>query len=435
MKLRNALTLVFISSAGLLAAQTDTFRLDSYKARYERRPAMSLNAQASFRGAYGNYREANNFGSGSARLFWQELRNTNDLISSWFLSGDLQGSFGQPTSLSAQSYNAGYLNMALQRERTHYYRENRFWGWGGALNANGGLISLDNSRSLNLILSPTVFRGWGRIEFAEDALLAYWMLEDLQDAGVISSFTPDDITALARTITDIIGNRTFDFRRRRIYELDQLQNTVREAGLVGQESFPLFAILNDNWAFANRSALPHGKRLAYGLEGTVSPQWGRSNDPFDFSTIFYTYGMGFAEFSSARIHNNRGGGQWTARIGGGYYFARRKFEEQAWQPAREDPFAQASLGYTYRWLPSSRTALNWANELEATSGLPNVLNPFVFSANEKQASWNSTLELNYFISYQWSFRLRAGGNLFYRDLQQRISFNPELFFSTNYFFF
>ena len=42
------------------------------------------------------------------------------------------------------------------------------------------------------------------------------MVEDLREAGVISSYSPEDITTLARTITDIIGNRTFDIRRRRI---------------------------------------------------------------------------------------------------------------------------------------------------------------------------------------------------------------------------
>lgn len=243
MKQKNALLLFFIFWAGLITAQTDTFELSSYKARFERRPAMSLNGQASFRGYYGNYREAENSGSGFARLTWQELRNTDKLISSWFLSGSLQGGFGRSTSLSAETYDAGYLNTTIQRERTHYYRENRFWGWGGALNANGNLISLNNSRSLGLGLSPTVFRGLGRIEYAEDALLANWMLENLRETGVIGNFTPDDITALARTITDIIGNRTFDLRRRRIYELDQLQSTVRKRGLADRESFPLFAIL------------------------------------------------------------------------------------------------------------------------------------------------------------------------------------------------
>lgn len=431
---QNALSILFIFAATLAGAQSDTFNLSSYKARYERRPAMSLNGQANFQGNYRNYREAENSGSARARLYWQELRNTDALISSWGLSGSLQGGFGQSSGLSSGRYNSGYFSATIQREQSHYYRENRFWGWGGALHSDGSLTSLNNiNRNLDFRLAPKIFRGLGRIEFAEDALLAHWMIEDLQEAGVVTDFTPEDITALARTITDLIGNRTFDFRRRRIYELGQLHSTLQERGLAERESFALFAILNDNWAFANRSTLPHGRRLAYGLEGNFDSNWNREENPVINSTRFYTYGLAFAEFSTARIHNNRGGGQWTAMLGGGYYYSRRKYDKDNWLPSKEGPFARASVGYIYRWLPSSRTTLSWDNTVTATWGLPNTLNPFISSEN--QASWNSGLDLDYFINYQWSFRLRAGTYLFYNEIPDRIVFSPEFQFSTFYYIF
>ena len=74
MSTKNALSILFIFGAGLIGAQSDTFNLNSYRARYERRPAMSLHGQANFQGYYRNHREAENSGSASARLYWQELR-------------------------------------------------------------------------------------------------------------------------------------------------------------------------------------------------------------------------------------------------------------------------------------------------------------------------------------------------------------------------
>lgn len=432
MKLRNVLLLLFIFSAGSMAAQTDTFDLSSYKARFERRPAMSLAGQANFHGNYGMDQTAENAADMSGAFYWQELRNTDALISTWWLSGGLQGAFGQSGGSNNDSYNAGGMSVNSQWEQSHYYRPGRFRGFGGTLQSIGSLSSLNNnSQNLSIKLAPAVFMGRGRIEFAEDALLASWMIEDLEEAGVTGGHSSEDIAALARTITDIIGNRTFDFRRRRIYELERLQSTLRERGLAEEESFALFAILNDNWAFANRSSLPHGNRLTYGLEADAYSRWAHFND-FS-STQFYNYGLGFVEYTRARIINNNGGGQWAARLAGGYYYSLRKVNEENWQRGRDGVLAQARLSYTRLWLPSSRTTISWVNVASVTLGLTEALNPLSFTENE--ARWISLLNMDYFINYQWSFRLRASANFVYRGTPDQLGFVPNLNFSTYYYIF
>lgn len=435
MNFKNALLFLFIFAAGLLAAQDSLYNLSEYKARYERRPAMALNGQANFSGNYQKNDAARNTLRSSANILWQEFRNTDALISSWRLSSRLSGDLGRVAggTFSNERYHTASFDLSLGWERLHYYRESRFRGWGGAAQAYGALSSFqDNSRNLDLGLAPSVFIGSGRIEFAEDALLARWMLEDLQQAGAAGGYGPEDIAALARTITDIIGNRTFDFRRRRIYELDRLQSTLVERGVAEGGDFALFAILNDNWVFANRSILPHGNRIAYGLQAEAFSRWNRSGD-FSRSRPD-AYGLAFVEYVHARIINNRGGGQWTARAEGGYFQSWEKATGLNWKTDAEGPFAQVRLGYTHRWLPSSRTALAWVNEAAFTWGFSDDP-PFISSLSGKQGRWNSILELDYFINYQWAFNLRASAAFLYEQRTDTLLLSPGFNFSTLYYFF
>ena len=105
--------------------------------------------------------------------------------------------------------------------------------------------------------------------------------------------------ALARSITFIIGNRVFDLRRRRIYGLEQLQQTLLERGITQEESFQLFAILNDNWAFANRATLTHGNRFSYGLSSSSNGFIERFEEQEDTDRNLEVEVGGFAEYTRA----------------------------------------------------------------------------------------------------------------------------------------
>ncbi len=437
MKQRNALFLCFIFWAGIVTAQTDTFELSSYKARYERRPAMFLDGAMAFDGNYADRKSAFNSGLAAARLNWQELRNTDELASFWSFSGDMEGTLNLYSSAISGRYNTAGIDVYSLWNRRHYRQDNRFWGWAGTFRADGNLSSLrENDRRFYTYLTPAVFRGRGRIEYAEDALLSSWMLEDLQKAGVIGSYSGSDITTLARTITDIIGNRTFDLRRRRIYELERLQGTLLELGLSEEGNFQLFAILNDNWAFANRNYLPHGNRLTYGVEGTAYHRWSRFEEAA--RNTFACNGLAFLEYIHGRVINNRSGSSWVLRAQGGYQQIMDKLNKEEWEAPREGLFAMLSAGYTYRWFPSSRTSLTWTNTAsmdwgERDSGATNTLGGLV--EFDQRADWISNLELDYFINYQWSFQLRARASMLYRMDPGLLSFNPSFSFNTVYYFF
>jgi len=67
--------------------------------------------------------------------------------------------------------------------------------------------------------------GKGRIENVTDAQMAYNILNDLKKNNLLSAdFNNEDINGLAKTITRLNNTRLFDFRRKHIFELKQIDS-------------------------------------------------------------------------------------------------------------------------------------------------------------------------------------------------------------------
>jgi hypothetical protein len=93
--------------------------------------------------------------------------------------------------------------------------------------------------------------GKGRIEMVGDAQMALFILNDLQQQGLLNGpVLPEVASNFARLITDIHNQRVFDFRRKRIYEFTQIDSFLRSNGLVSTPDIRHFTIINDNWTLA-----------------------------------------------------------------------------------------------------------------------------------------------------------------------------------------
>lgn len=293
--------LAFLACTSALLAQNGLYDLSNYKARFERRPGLQVSGRAGINGAYDKTSLPGNSFSISSNSFGFLNRNTDTLVATNSFTSNLRSSISSrnssalPSAPSTASFYTAEFDLGTERL---YYQPNRqkFWGWRGTLKATQEGNNTPNSfADSELAATPSLFRGLGRIEFAEDALLATWMMQDLRDAGVINTYSAEDLEFLARTITDIIGNRVFDNRRRRIYELKQLTQTLLESGLVEEESFDLFAVLNDNWAFANRATLRHGSLFRYGIQGAADGRIRRDTEQ-DNQRIVNLSGGAFLEY-------------------------------------------------------------------------------------------------------------------------------------------
>ena len=442
MLLRHLICFVVILLPVFMLAQDLSYDLSQYKARYERRPGLSFFGQASLSGAYDESRAANNgFGINSNSAGFLN-RNTDNLVVTNALASELRFSVGStspnfpgnPPSTSS-SYTSGFR---IATDRLHNKPgSQKFWGWGSSFSATQRGNNTPNTlASSNLAIAPSLSRGTGRIEFAEDALLATWMMQDLRAANIIDHFTNEDVERLARTITDIIGNRVFDLRRRRIYELRQLNQALLETRLVGEESFDLFAILNDNWAFANRAVLQHGSRFRYGFQGIADGEIQRDEERDNNRLVALSGGV-FAEYEHHRIvARNNGSHGMGARVDLLHLFQGSQIADADFGVNRQWWQANLSLFYRRVWLPNSRSRLSWMNELLFNEPISsNVGSLPSNSLNFNRTSLRSTLFVDYFLTYNWTIRINA--NLRTEQLQNpdRFTLAHAISFSTRYFLF
>jgi hypothetical protein len=421
-------------------SQLQPYPIDQYKARFDRRPAMFIDPEIRYNGSLSNNNKANNALSLGLPLQWSLSTNTDEQIINWSLNSSVAGQFGltdsSPTNFKDR-YSSFTSSLNLSREVRNFYAPSKFWGWTGRLIASTANASRDDGvHNYRLIPSLGLFHGHGRIEFAEDALLANWIMEDLANAEVINRYEAEDVELLARTITSIIGNRTFDFRRRRIYELRQLYQTLADNGIVTEESFDLFAIINDNWAFANRATLRHGRQLTYGVDaGTVY----LDNDRFQSSFIireFNANGGAYVRFEDAKIVNNNGSRLWTIDFSGGYNYTERDFSDISGIATDEIWNARLSASYQYDWLPISRMAFSLRGSFVWDRLFPSEEDDFPFFT-KNQLSFNGFFSADYFVNYQWSISCSASVFAGYSISEERqdLLIRPRFLLSSRYFIF
>jgi hypothetical protein len=434
MKTFFTLFVCLLASISFLSAQSTPYDISNYRARFDRRPLMQLNTNINYSGRHSQDDIASNRTSLSLPLWWFLRSNTDERILNWNFSSDVRAFFGQQPGFqfpaSKDRYNVFAARFTANRTVYHYRSPENFWGWGAFAAAQGDVNSsktLDIDDNLSVQLAPRIFMGKGRIEFSEDALLANWMVQDLAEVGVISDYTPEQVEQVARAVTAIIGNRTFDFRRRRIYELRSLQQAFFDAGLVNEESFDLFAIINDNWAFANWASLPRGNRLTYGLRGEGRYSRNFQPEEFELESSRFLEGGVFAEYAMAKIINNNGSSIWNFSLAGNFLEDQFLFNNN--DTERSSLYASANVNYARVWLPSSRMTFSWRNAVGADHFFKTG-DEFedVFFRSRSNINLSSRFEVDYFVSYQWTILISLGviGDYLYDRDDPLLQFRPSV---------
>ena len=429
--------LLFLLLSFSLTAQS--YEISEYKARFERRPFLELNPRLSYSSNLSNNEFTPNDHQAGASLsaFWRESSNLDHRIRSWSVSSNMGFNFRNYDDADELDRSNSSMFLQADLEQYNYRENNKFWGVRGNAFLNSqrskeGLESADRRTQFSLI--PGVFFGTGRIEFSEDALLANWMMDDLLEADAIATISPEQRLALAQRVTSIIGNRTFDFRRRRIYELKQLQLLFQEKAIEVKDEFLLFAILNDNWAFANRATLPHGQRWQFGLD--AGGNYTFSSTPFNVD-FFTLTAQPYISFEQAQIRHNNAATIWRAELSG--FYQDLLDEGNSVGPVfnfRSETGAALRLSHTYVWLPISRTTLNWRNGVNLFFENFQEDDPFL-RQDQLNTQIESVLVWNYFINYNWRFTLNAGVQAFLtnNEFTSTRSVRPFLGIQMNYAIF
>lgn len=135
------------------------------------------------------------------------------------------------------------------------------------------MVDLKNSQN-SFNISIGVGGGFGRKEKVSDLWQANYILENLRKQQLlIRELNDDDIFEFARHASKLKNKRFFDFRLRKIAELQSLDSILHKQGLIKDSDISYFNTLNDFWNFAEFPDRESGKILKFWL----SPEYWNSN--------------------------------------------------------------------------------------------------------------------------------------------------------------
>lgn len=274
--------LLCLMGNGLLFAQIKDFDLSQYKLPYLKRHSL-----------YGSFNLGSNYYSTKDDLTEYTSKNLsydcNVLYKNYFNSTTFQGEQSVNVSYSFDNRNVKTISSSENKSMNksldlnlnimsvnRYYSDDFFYGFGITCSANRIVYEEDysgNNKDETTIAtngSLPLFIGLGRIEQVEDARLAVYILDELSTAGSLAHQpTNDEVLEFAKLISELKNERFFDGRLKKISELQQVVSFLKTHNLLVKDDIQAFAIVNDNWDYAQGPQRASGSRLTF----SIAPSW------------------------------------------------------------------------------------------------------------------------------------------------------------------
>jgi hypothetical protein len=312
-----------------------------------------------------------------------------------------------------------FQNDFLWDRNDRYYKSNQWFfelgnflsnQWQSSQNKDTNVNTQDNK--LKLEDQVTLGFGKGRVERVQDAQMALYILKDLQEQGLLNGPIQPAVTQnFAKLITDINNKRVFDFRRKRIYELTQIDSFLRNSGLVNTTDIRHFTIINDNWALANNPGRFSGSDWYVRIQPSAAFEKNTSNANWTALTttalnttkkLTLSPVIGFERFVPINLKwqkNMAISASWLTE----WYNSHSKVTNNGIenQTDNETKSSQAHL-YTYYsmgYYPNNRTALNAGLQLEANY---TKFNNDLFYKSSTRITPTFSISTHYFINYRTS---------------------------------
>lgn len=374
-------------------------------------------------------------------FFWSSVRNSNETYRSFEIS---EAPFVRFTEEGLAWSN----RLSLQRDFLRYKENQLKYGinfglsnqyWKGDVVPNAFPNDVDDYYFYTTFRA-TAFLGMGRLESAEDALLATWIYEDLLEAGVVTQASPEEIEGLARVITNTIGRRVFDSRRLRIFELRQLNDYFIGKGL--DESFELFAVLNDNWAFAQRWNVPTRSIFKYGLKagsGYESIEIKHPLKPLEYRDYqSYTAGL-FTSWNKGKILGTNKASNTLIQLDfrfidrGSEFFIVDEIPDFGLKK-----FINSSINFyqSWSWFPNSRMLWSISPSCKINYIIPTESILIATEANNSiQIDASVGFSMRYLFSYNWSLQafVANGTSAIYNQEEWYVNTRPDIGVTTVWF--
>lgn len=313
-------------------------------------------------------------------------------------------------------YRALGLRASYSGENRFYLRPKLFFGFHNytvvepAYNTEIG--PSDKYFKMRVNSTPEITLGLGRVEFAYFARQAMDIDRLLSKTGQLSqAFTPDQLKVLADRIGKLRNSRFLDSRLFRIKQLEMIDSTMSEFGIVNERDMSYFSRLNDAMFYANPFGRLSGFRAELGVNASpnysiLDPdnnEW--SNHSKVLMKVDYYHPVSYAIQSDISFEGSYG----------------HRVRKSGLLSTHED-VVSFSATYSFGWYPTTRTSL----VLTGTGSYVNALN--VSTATNASVS----LKYYYYISPETRFNIRGGYSYRsseFEDLPETNLFNESEIFS------
>lgn len=223
-----------------------------------------------------------------------------------------------------------------------------------------GIYQLDyNSNSFSVKGFIPVKLGYGRIEPVHDYRLAIYIYEDLKKQGIaVDSKSVDDIMELARFISQLKNERTFDYRVAKMKHLKALDNYLAENKYLISRDIDYFNILSDNWEYGN-----HANRLSgFTVSAAFYPgyYYAQSKQKAMDTILYENSREGWQYKTGIELSYEKPTGlSWQHSLNlnayaGKYFYERRDYDTSKY----EYPFFSGELYHEISYYPNTRTVVS-----------------------------------------------------------------------------
>lgn len=244
-------------------AQDSTFQLKDYKYRTDGYRALTLNLNLStgtysFKLDSSNNRKSKSFSLDGSPIIYNRIVSTNKRqytssigLTPYFRSRHYEKQGIKTKENSSQLYFSWYQNNKFYSKNKWFFELDNILRTQYYKSKNTRTIINEKADEFNINNEFSAGFGKGRIEYVQDAQMALFIINDLKNQGLIKGLVDaTTVNQFAQLITDINNKRVFDNRKRRIYELTQINNFLKEKGIIGEPDIRHFTTINDNWALA-----------------------------------------------------------------------------------------------------------------------------------------------------------------------------------------
>jgi hypothetical protein len=289
---------------------------------------------------------------------------------------------------------------------------------------------IQKNNNYNAAMGFTIGIGKGRIENVTDAQMAYFILTDLQKQKLLTKdFDSANLIDLAKTITALNNTLLFDFRRKRIFELQQIDSFLQKSNLIDKYSIGYFTTLADNWYYAFNPNRRHGKQkyirwqpgVAYSNKSENQTKSGiLTSQKNSSSSVIGTLALGIDNYSAKNMNwqFNKGISLATSYQ---YSNAKNAVGNTNITTGSGSMFSQLWGYLEWGYFPNTRTNI-----------FTSVYNQLFYSYDSNQA-FNITgisFNANYFVSYNTRIIIRDNLN-FNAPIKNGFGNNPLLFNSVS----